>query len=106
MVVWYPALIDIRCDPLRSQYGPDGIMSGIIPRMQILIFMVPESTGILTRCFWSLDGQEYLRTGQFGFVDTKDKKIKGDKKLECELTIKDGQIVYDLNGISNKFWNE
>ena len=47
-----------------------------------------------------------LRKGQFGFVDTKDKKIKGDKKLECELTIKDGQIVYDLNGISNKLWNE
>ena len=47
-----------------------------------------------------------LRTGEFGFVDTKDKKIKGDKKLECELTIKDGKIVYDLNGISNKFWNE
>jgi dihydroorotase len=47
-----------------------------------------------------------LRTGEFGFVDTKDKKIKGDKNLECELTIKDGQIVYDLNGISNKFWNE
>ena len=47
-----------------------------------------------------------LRKGQFGFVDTKDKKINGDKKLECELTIKDGQIVYDLNGISNKLWNE
>ena len=47
-----------------------------------------------------------LRSGEFGFVDTKDKKIKGHKKLECELTIKDGKIVYDLNGISNKFWNE
>ena len=47
-----------------------------------------------------------LRTGKFGFVDTKDKKVSGDKKIECEMTIKDGQIVYDLNGISSNFWNK
>ena len=47
-----------------------------------------------------------IRTGKFGFVDTKDKKVSGDKKIECEMTIKDGQIVYDLNGISSNFWNK
>ena len=47
-----------------------------------------------------------LRTGKFGFVDTKDKKVSGDKKIECEMTIKDGQIVYDLNGISSNLWNK
>ena len=33
LVLWYPALIDISCDPLRSQLKPGGNMSGIIPRM-------------------------------------------------------------------------
>lgn len=47
-----------------------------------------------------------LRKGDFGFIDTRGKKMKGDKKLECELTIKDGNVVYDLNGISASLWNE
>ena len=41
-----------------------------------------------------------LRKGDFGFVDVRGQRQKGDQKLECELTIKDGKIVYDLNGIS------
>lgn len=28
-------------------------------------------------------------------------RIEADKKLECELTIREGKIVYDLNGITN-----
>ncbi len=47
-----------------------------------------------------------LRSGDFGFVDTKNKKMQGDQKLECELTMKDGQVVYDLNGLAAKNWNE
>lgn len=47
-----------------------------------------------------------LRKGDFGFIDTKGKKMEGDKKLECELTIRDGKVVYDLNGISASLWNE
>ncbi|MDH5604570.1 MAG: amidohydrolase family protein, partial [Cyclobacteriaceae bacterium] len=41
-----------------------------------------------------------LRKGTFGYIDVNGGKITGDKKLECELTIRDGKIVYDLNGIS------
>ncbi|MEX6689577.1 amidohydrolase/deacetylase family metallohydrolase [Danxiaibacter flavus] len=41
-----------------------------------------------------------LRDGNFGFFDYAGDKIKGNKKLECELTIRAGKIVYDLNGIS------
>ena len=47
-----------------------------------------------------------LRKGDFGFIDTKNKKMKGTKKLECELTIKDGNIVYDLNGLASLKWEE
>ena len=41
-----------------------------------------------------------LHNGSFGFVDVAGEKIEGSRKLECELTIKDGNIVYDLNGLS------
>ena len=39
--------------------------------------------------------------GRFGFFDYTGYKMEGDKKLECELTIRDGKIVYDLNGIAD-----
>jgi dihydroorotase len=42
-----------------------------------------------------------LREGNFGFFDYVGDKIKGNKKLECELTIRAGKIVYDLNGITD-----
>jgi len=47
-----------------------------------------------------------LREGDFGFIDTKGKKMKGNKKLECELTIRDGQVVYDLNGLAAPLWDK
>ena len=39
-----------------------------------------------------------LRTGKFGFFDHTGYKMEGDKKFECEVTIRAGRIVYDLNG--------
>ncbi len=42
-----------------------------------------------------------LREGNFGFFDYAGDKIKGNKKLECELTIRAGKIAYDLNGITD-----
>jgi len=41
-----------------------------------------------------------LRKGDFGFMDVARTKIKGTQKLEAELTIRAGSIVWDLNGIS------
>jgi dihydroorotase len=31
--------------------------------------------------------------------------LKGDRKLEAELTIRAGKIVWDLNGISGEMWD-
>jgi dihydroorotase len=45
-----------------------------------------------------------LREGDFGFTDVKGWKIHGDKKLECELTLMEGKVVWDLNGISMQEW--
>jgi dihydroorotase len=45
-----------------------------------------------------------LRKGNFGFEDVEKKKITGTQKLEAELTIRNGEIVWDLNGISMDVW--
>jgi dihydroorotase len=47
-----------------------------------------------------------IRTGSFGFVDAGGNKMEGDRKLEAELTIRAGKIVWDLNGISAQPWSE
>jgi dihydroorotase len=47
-----------------------------------------------------------LRRGSFGFIDTGGGKMLGNQKLECELTVKGGQVVWDLNGISRPLWTE
>ena len=43
-----------------------------------------------------------IRKGQFGYLDADGYKINGDKRLEAELTIRAGAIVWDLNGIAAK----
>lgn len=43
-----------------------------------------------------------IRDGKFGYVDAGGNTIEGNKKLEAELTLRGGNIVWDLNGISAK----
>jgi dihydroorotase len=38
--------------------------------------------------------------GNFGFWDKTGYKIEGNQKLDCEMTIRAGKIVYDQNGIA------
>jgi dihydroorotase len=45
-----------------------------------------------------------LRQGNFGFYDKTGYKLEGKQKFECEMTIKGGKIVYDLNGIANPIY--
>jgi dihydroorotase len=47
-----------------------------------------------------------LRKGDFSFVATGGGKMAGTQKLECELTVKGGQIVWDLNGRSVPVWSD
>jgi dihydroorotase len=41
-----------------------------------------------------------VRKGTFGFRDIGGNRQQGNQRLECELTIRDGKIVYDLNAIA------
>jgi dihydroorotase len=45
-----------------------------------------------------------LHEGRFGFVDSFGGRLDGTKKLECELTLKDGRPVWDLNGLTAVDW--
>ena len=42
-----------------------------------------------------------IRKGTFGFIDTNGTRLNGDRRIETELTIRGGRIVYDQNGISS-----
>lgn len=46
-----------------------------------------------------------LQKGHFGFTDMVNTRVDGNEKLVDELTIKDGRIVYDLNGLEALPWN-
>src|SRR6266487_1894078 len=45
-----------------------------------------------------------LETGTFGFVDMYGARLRGTQKLTCELTLRDGKVVYDLNGMTRPDW--
>jgi dihydroorotase len=46
-----------------------------------------------------------VEQGHFGFVDMYGTRMNGNQKFLCELTIKDGKIVYDLNGLGRPAWD-
>ena len=46
-----------------------------------------------------------IEHGQYGFVDMYGARLRGTQKLTCELTLREGQVVYDLNGMTRPDWN-
>ncbi len=47
-----------------------------------------------------------LHTGAFSFIDCGRAKLKGDKKLECVLTFRRGQVAYDPSGMTMPEWQD
>lgn len=47
-----------------------------------------------------------VEEGEFGFIDVVNKKFEGDRKIVCELTLKDGKVVWDLNGLNSELYKE
>jgi dihydroorotase len=43
-----------------------------------------------------------VQTGKFGFLDQVNVKVEGTQRLECELTMRDGKVLYDLNGLAGE----
>jgi dihydroorotase len=45
-----------------------------------------------------------MRKGTFGFADGSNVRVPASEKLECELTIRAGQVIWDLNGMTSTPW--
>jgi dihydroorotase len=47
-----------------------------------------------------------LEKGDFGFADSNGARMKGNQKLTCELTVREGKVVWDLNAITREDWDK
>jgi dihydroorotase len=45
-----------------------------------------------------------VEKGKFGFVDMYGARLAGTQKLSAELTLRDGKVLYDLNGLTRPDW--
>jgi dihydroorotase len=45
-----------------------------------------------------------VEKGKFGFTDMYGARMSGSQRLACELTLRAGKVVYDLNGIGRPDW--
>jgi dihydroorotase len=45
-----------------------------------------------------------VERGNFGFVDSAGAKKSGDKRIVCEMTLRAGKVVWDLNGRASQDW--
>jgi dihydroorotase len=46
-----------------------------------------------------------LEQGDYGFLDMFGARLPGTQKLTCEMTLRDGRIVYELNGLARPNWD-
>jgi dihydroorotase len=45
-----------------------------------------------------------VEKGTFGFTDVHGARLRGTEMLRCELTLRDGRVVYDLNNRTGADW--
>jgi dihydroorotase len=46
-----------------------------------------------------------LQTGRFGFLDAGHGRLQGDRRLRAVLTIREGEVVWDSEGLSHTDWS-
>ena len=47
-----------------------------------------------------------VEKGNFGFVDSNGARMKGTQRLVAELTVRNGKVVWDLNGMTREDWDK
>jgi dihydroorotase len=45
-----------------------------------------------------------IERGRFGFTDSNGARLTGTERFRCELTVRDGKVVYDLNARTRDDW--
>jgi dihydroorotase len=43
--------------------------------------------------------------GDFGFVDSSGFRLRGNQKVIGEMTLREGRVVWDLNGMNSEDWD-
>jgi dihydroorotase len=46
-----------------------------------------------------------LEKGSFGYLDMHGARLRGNQRLTCEMTLRNGRVVYDFNGLGRPDWN-
>jgi dihydroorotase len=46
-----------------------------------------------------------LEKGRFGYLDMHGARLPGSERLSAEMTLKDGKVIYELNGLSRPEWS-
>jgi len=86
--------------------------------MGMLLAMGMDFPAVISRCTWNparqINKEElghlsigaiadiaifHIRTGKFGFYDSAGERIEGSQRVETEMTIRGGDVVYNLNGL-------
>jgi dihydroorotase len=47
-----------------------------------------------------------MQTGRFGFLDDGNSRLEGNRRLRAVLTIRDGRVVWDSEGLSRTDWSK
>jgi dihydroorotase len=47
-----------------------------------------------------------MQTGRYGFLDDGDNRLRGDRRLRAVLTIREGRVVWDSEGLSRTDWSK
>ncbi|MBI3909522.1 MAG: amidohydrolase/deacetylase family metallohydrolase [Armatimonadetes bacterium] len=47
-----------------------------------------------------------VEEGEFGFVDSGRARMRGTQRLRCLMTLRDGEVVWDLNGLAWQDWRD
>ena len=47
-----------------------------------------------------------IEKGSYGFVDMNGARMDGKQRFVCELTVRNGKVLYDLNGLTRERWDK
>ena len=67
-------------------------------------FSMGPGNSIYAHCDWlSMSNEEH---GRFRLLDMDNTRLMGTARLQAELAIRAGKVVYDLNGFSMDAWDD
>jgi dihydroorotase len=47
-----------------------------------------------------------VEKGDYGFLDQHGARLKGTQRFACEMTLRDGKVIWDLNGLARTDWDK